>query len=154
MMSQCVSHLSLKERGPEQVISKIVVTASAVFLVGTGLALNFLPQEVAAALGLGAAPMVVLILQVLAAALLGMGFLNWLSKGNPMGGIYSRPLALENLLLYGVAAISLDRAALHAATPRLIELAAVVFTAFAIAFGWLMFLHDPTRKSQNKPAKP
>jgi len=154
MMSSLHFSSEFERERPEQVISKIVVTASAVFLVGAGLALNFLPQEVAAALGLGAAPMVVLILQVLAAALLGMGFLDWLSKGNPMGGIYSRPLALENLLLYGVAAISLDRAALHATAPRLIELVAVVFTAFAIAFGWLMFLHNPTRKSQNKPAKP
>ena len=54
--------------------SKIVVTSSAILLFGAGLALNFLPQEVAAALGLGNASMAVLLLQVLSAALLGWGF--------------------------------------------------------------------------------
>jgi hypothetical protein len=132
--------------------SKIVVTASAILLFGAGLALNFLPQEVAAALGLGNAPMAVLLLQVLSAALLGMGFLNWLSRGNPMGGIYSRPLALQNLLLFGVGAIALDRAALRGASLPAVQLAACVFTVFAVAFGWLMFFHDPIPESQqNEP---
>ena len=119
-----------------------------------GLALNFLPQEVAAALGLGNAPMAVLVLQVLSAALLGMGFLNWLSKGNPMGGIYSRPLALQNFLFFGVSAISLDRAALRAAPLPAIQLAACVVTVFAVAFGWLMFFHDPIPKEQKNEPHP
>jgi hypothetical protein len=126
--------------------SKMVLTVSAGFLCVMGLALDFLPQEAAAELGLGVAPMVVLILQVFSAALLGMGFLNWLSRGNPMGGIYSRPLALQNLLFFGVGAIPLDRAAFHAAPTLAIRLAACVFTVFAAAFGWLMFFHDPIPK--------
>jgi hypothetical protein len=138
----------------KQVKSPIVLTASAILLFGMGLALNFLPQEVAAALGLGNAPMAVLVLQVLSAALLGMGFLNWLSKGNPMGGIYSRPLALQNFLFFGVSAISLDRAALRAAPLPAIQIAACVFTAFAVAFGWLMFFHDPISKEQTNEAHP
>ena len=134
--------------------STIVVTASAVLLFGGGLALNFLPQEVAAALGLGNAPMAVLLLQVLSAALLGMGFLNWLSRGNPMGGIYSRPLALQNLLLFGVGAIALDRAALRGAPLPAIQVAACVFTVFAVAFGWLMFFHDPIPESRKNEPHP
>jgi hypothetical protein len=127
--------------------SKLILTACAVFLFGVGLALSFLPQEVASALGLGNLPMVVLLLQVLAAALLGMGYLNWLSRGNRMGGIYSRPLGLQNLLLFGVAAISLDRAVLHAPQILAVQLAAGVCTGFALAFGWLTFFHDPIRES-------
>jgi hypothetical protein len=120
---------------------------SAVLLLSTGLALNFLPQEIAATLGLGIAPTTVLLLQVLSAAFLGMGYLNWLSRGNPMGGIYSRPLALQNLLFFGVGAISLDRAAFHAPHILAIQIAACVFTALAVAFSWLMFFHDPNRGS-------
>jgi len=134
------------------VTSKIVLTASAVFLFGAGLALNFLPQEVAAGLGMAAASIAVLALQVLSAALLGMGFLNWLSKANPMGGIYSRPLALQNFLFFGVGAISLDRAVLHGTPLPAIQSAAALFTLFALAFGWLMFFHDPIPKAQeNEP---
>jgi hypothetical protein len=134
--------------------SKIVLTSSAAFLFIVGLALDFLPQEAAAAAGLGVAPMVVLILQVLAAALLGMGFLNWLSRGNPMGGIYSRPLALQNFLFFGIAAIPLDRAAFHASAIPAIQLAACVFTVFAAAFAWLMFFHDPIQKTQGNVPHP
>lgn len=115
--------------------SKVVLTASAILLFVLGIVLDFMPQEVGAAFGMGVAPMTSVALQVLAAAFLGMGFLNWLSKGNPMGGIYSRPLALQNFLLFGVAGIALDRAAF-------------VFTAFALAFAWLLFLHDPLAHRQ------
>jgi hypothetical protein len=134
--------------------SKIVLTASAVLLFGAGLALNFLPQEVAAALGMGNAPTAVLLVQVLSAALLGMGFLNWLSKGNPMGGIYSRPLALQNFLFFGVSSISLDRTALRSASLPAIQLAACVVTLFAVAFGWLMFFHDPIPKESKSEPHP
>jgi hypothetical protein len=135
-------------------ISKIALTASAIFLFGAGLALNFFPQETAAPLGLGYALGGVLLLQVLSAALLGMGFLNWLSKGNPMGGIYSRPLALQNFLFFGVSAVALDRAALHGTPLPAIQLTACVFTLFAVAFGWLMFFHDPISKEQKKEPNP
>jgi hypothetical protein len=134
--------------------SKIVLTASAVFLLGAGVCLDFLPQEVAAALGLSSEATAVVLLQVLAAAFLGTGFMNWLSKGKPMGGIYSRPLALQNLLLFGVAAITLDKAALHASMARGIQLSAILFTAFAIAYCWLMFFHDPVQEVQKTQPQP
>ena len=134
--------------------SKIVLTVCAGFLCVMGLALDFLPQEAAAALGLGLTPIAVLILQVFSAALLGMGFLNWLSRGNPMGGIYSRPLALQNLLFFGVGAISLDRAAFHTGPILAIQMAACVFTVFAAAFAWLMFFHDPIPKVQKNEPHP
>jgi hypothetical protein len=131
--------------------SKIVMMASAGLLVGGGLLLNFLPQEAAAALGMGSVPVAALPLQVLSGALLGMGFLNWLSRDKPMGGIYSRPLALQNFVLFGVGAIALDRAALRGSMPPLVQLTAVAFTVFAGAFGWLMFFHDPVADAQKNP---
>ena len=134
--------------------SKIVLTTSALFLGILGVVLDFLPQETAAALGLGMEPMAVLLLQVLAAALLGMGFMNWLSRGNPMGGIYSRPLALQNFLFFGVGAIPLDRAVLHLEPKLAVQLAACIFTVFAVAFGWLMFFHDPIPKAQKEEPHP
>ena len=124
-------------------VSRIIVTASAIFLLGLGIGLDFLPQEAAVRIGLGAAPQAALLLQVVAAAFLGMGFMNWFSKGNPMGGIYSRPLALQNFLCFAVGAIALDRAALRGAVTQGIQAAAIAFTLFALAFGWLIFFHDP-----------
>jgi len=127
--------------------SRIIVTASALFLLALGVGLDFLPQEASVRMGLGTASQAALVIQVLAAAFLGLGFMNWLSKGNPMGGIYSRPLALQNFLSYGVGAIALDRAVLHGAAPLAIEAAAMPFTLFTLAFAWLLFFHDPIGQS-------
>ena len=135
-------------------ISRIIITASAVFLIVLGIGLDFLPQEVAASLGLGNAPVAAVVLQVMAAAFFGMGFMNWLSKGNPMGGIYSRPLALQNFLSFGVGAVTLGRAVLHGAVPQGIQAAAIAFTTFALAFGWLLFFHDPVAAAQKKQLLP
>lgn len=131
-------------------ISKVIVTAAALFLLALGIGLDFLPQEAAARIGLGTTPMAALPLQVLAAAFLGMGFLNWFSKANPMGGIYSRPLALQNFLCFGVGAVPLDRAALHGGVPPALGAAAVVFTLFALAFAYLLFFHDPIGRVQTE----
>jgi hypothetical protein len=130
--------------------SKIILTASAVFLFAAGLILDFLPQEIAATLNLGSSAAITVLMQVLAAAFLGMGFMNWLSKSNPMGGIYSRPLALQNFLFFGVAAIALDKVALHGGTQRSLQSAAIAFTIFALTFGWLLFFHDPIGKSKQE----
>ena len=119
-------------------------------LLGLGVGLDFLPQEVASNLGFGSAMLAPLPLQVLAAAFLGVGFMNWLSKDNPMGGIYARPLALQNFLLFGVGAITLDRTALHGTAARGFQLAAIMFTVLALAFGWLMFFHDPVAEAQKE----
>jgi uncharacterized membrane protein len=129
-------------------LSRIILTAAAIVLLATGLALDFLPQETAAALGLPPAAAVTLILQTLAAALLGLGFLNWFSRANPMGGIYSRPLALCDLLLFGVTAVTLVRVVARKALqpmPLILTIAAAVTTVFAAAFIWLMFFHDPIK---------
>ena len=132
-------------------LSKLVLTCTALLLFTLGLALDFLPQETAAALSLPAAPGVILLLQVLAAALLGLGYLNWLSRANPMGGIYSRPLALCNLLFFAVSAIPLIRTTIHNSMPPAISAAAAIAATFALAFAWLMFFHDPTRSLQSTP---
>jgi hypothetical protein len=129
-------------------VSKIILTATALLLVVVGLALDFLPQEAATCLGLPAAAALTVILQCLAAALLGLGYLDWLSRANLMGGIYSRPLALANLLFFAVSAITLVRFTAEHATPTALRVASIVASVFAILFAWLMFFHDPTRSAK------
>ena len=132
-------------------LSRLILTCTAALLFALGLLLDFLPQETAASLNLPAAPGVIVLLQVLAGALLGLGYLNWLSRSNPMGGIYSRPLALCNLLFFAVSAITLLRATARNSMPPAIGVAAAVATVFALAFIWLMFFHDPTSNPRPTP---
>ncbi len=129
-------------------ISRPILTLAALLLFVLGLVIDFMPQETAVVLGLQDSPTLTVLIQSLAAALLGMGLLNWFSKTNPMGGIYSRPLGLANMLLFGVSAITLVRASLRSAMPLSIRIAAVVATVFAAAFVWLLFFHDPVGKAR------
>ena len=129
--------------------SRLILSTAGLVLFLSGAALSFLPQETAAALGLAPAVALVLVMQVFSAALLGLGILNWFSRANLIGGIYSRPLALANFLFFGVSAVSLDRVAVNHGVPQVILIAAIVASLFAIAFFWLLFIHDPIGK---KPA--
>jgi hypothetical protein len=134
--------------GEASMISRPILTLAALLLFVLGLVIDFMPQETAVVLGLQDSPTLTVLIQSLAAALLGMGLLNWFSKTNPMGGIYSRPLGLANMLLFGVSAITLVRASLRSAMPLSIRIAAVVATVFAAAFVWLLFFHDPVGKAR------
>ena len=129
--------------------SKVVLVASAAVLLATGLVLNFAPDETAAWLGAPPSPVVSVILQVLAAALLGMGFLNYFSRANMIGGIYGRPLALGNLLIFAISAIVLGRGA-HGST--ILLTAAAVAAILALAFAWRIFIADPIAE-QEKSSK-
>ena len=131
--------------------AKIVVTASAVLLLALGLLLNFMPQESASALGIPASPATTAMLQVLAAALLGMGILDWFSRANRMGGIYGRPLALGNFLLFGAGAIALSPGHGLAAS-RAIQALAIAYSILALGYCWLIFFGDPVaEEAKGKP---
>ena len=128
--------------------SKAVLGASGVVLFVLGIVLNFAPQETARLLGAGESTGVVLIIQTLAGALGGMGILDWFSRANRVGGIYGRPLALGNLLLFGIAAISLWRAVGVGGVPRVV--AAVVASGLALDWAWLLFVHDPVAEETRR----
>ena len=67
--------------------TKFLMTASALFMGIIGIAITFLPQELAAYLGAENNSSTVLLIQILGAAYMGFGFLNWMGKGNIIGGI-------------------------------------------------------------------
>ncbi len=65
--------------------------------------------------------------------------MNWMAKGSRVGGIYSRPIAIGNIVHFAIGAITLDRFALrgHEAWP--VIALAVVYTLFAVGFGVVVF---------------
>jgi hypothetical protein len=120
--------------------SRVLMAASAVFLFGAGLLLNFAPQEIATLLGVsGGRPTM---LQILAGSLMGMGVINWMWKGHAVGGIYGRPIGLGNLLQFAVGAMGLGRAASAEAKPVIWGLLAF-YVLFALWFGVVVFGGGP-----------
>jgi len=119
--------------------TRALMAASAVFLGITGIAALFAPDEILRAANVASAPFLAPLVQLCAALLLGFAMTNWMAKGSRVGGIYSRPIAVGNLLHFAVGAITLDRFALrgHEAWPMLVF--ATIYTIFAVGFGLVVF---------------
>jgi hypothetical protein len=123
--------------------SRALMTTSAVYLLGTGVVLTFLSQEVAALAGLAEASAGPLLLQLVAALYLGMGFTNWMWRLNLVGGIYGRPIGVGNVVHFTVGAFALGRAAVGSLVTPAIWPIVWLYVLFALAFAWIIFYRNP-----------
>lgn len=124
--------------------TKWLMSASAVGMGVIGLAATFLPQEIAARVGVGGAGPVILLLQVAGGLYLGFAILNWFARDMAIGGIYNRPIVAGNLLHCTVVGLALAKSV--AGGERQVGLVAltVAYGLFAAWFGRTL-LHSPTR---------
>ena len=84
-----------------------LLTTSALLLAVLGVALSFLPQEILTLAGAQPVPRLVLLVQLGGAMALAWAILNWMSRGQRLGGIYNRPLALANVLHFATGSVTL-----------------------------------------------
>ena len=118
--------------------TRILMLLSAAFMFALGLITTFSPQSF---LMHGASPSEALIVQAAGALYLGFAMTNWMAKDNLIGGIYSRPVAMGNLLhFFAVAMALLKISATPQRTPTILALTAI-YTVFAIWFGLVVFTH-------------
>ena len=113
--------------------TSLVITALALVQLALGVALIFLPQETAAVLfaKTGAPPVLV---SLVGACLFGFGQLNWMTRHNPIGGLYGRPALMANLTHFFIGGLALARAS---ETPGLWG-AAAFYLAGAAFYGLLL----------------
>ena len=125
--------------------TKILMTSSALFLAIIGILLSFLPNEIMDYLNVESNIITLLFLKILSALYLGFGILNWMAKGTIIGGIYNRPIAIGNLMHFGVGAIALVKIVSNIQThSEIIISLAVVYVIFAILFAYV-FKTNPTK---------
>jgi len=125
--------------------TKIVMTSSALLLTGIGILLSFLPNEVMEYLNVESNTITILFLNLLSALYLGFGLLNWMAKGTLIGGIYNKPIAIGNLMHFGVGAIALVKVTSSIQTHSEITISlTVVYVIFVILFAYV-FLTNPTK---------
>lgn len=124
--------------------TRILMTASALFMVVLGATASFLPEEILRYTGTVPAALINSVVQACGALYLGFAALNWMARGLLIGGIYGRPLALGNFLHFVVVAITLVKVLLELRLPIVIALT-VIYAVFAAWFGLVLFTH---------PAKP
>ena len=121
------------------------MTSSALFLAIIGILLSFLPNETVAHLNVEPNIITILFLKIMSALYLGFGILNWMAKGTLIGGIYNRPIAIGNLMHFGVGAIALFKiASNNQAHSEIIISLTAVYVIFAILFAYV-FRTNPTK---------
>ncbi len=127
--------------------TKLVMTLSAVVLGAVGIALSFLPQEVFSLFSQAIPSRLdTVTLQILGALYFAFAMTNYTAKGNLIGGIYGRPVAIGNLCHFTIAALALLKAYFSGLSTILIP--ALIYSAFAIAFAVIFFTH-PLKNSEH-----
>jgi hypothetical protein len=126
--------------------TKILMLSSALFMTVLGLIATFAPKELLASTGSGSQGMTLLLVQAAGGLYLGFAFLNWMAKDNLIGGVYSRPVAMGNLLHFFIVAMALLRVAISTQRTNALTLATILYAAFAIWFGLVAFT-NPLRKT-------
>lgn len=120
-----------------------ILTLSAIVLFIAGGAALFAADEVARWLDPAPSRAMPLMVQLAASGLLGFAAMNWMSRGNRIGGIYGRPIGIGNLLLFLTAALSLGKPAMSGDLPAAVAIVTAAFALLAVSFAWLVFVHDP-----------
>ena len=125
--------------------TKILLTSSAIFLAIIGILLSFLPHEIVDYLNIESNSITILFLKILSALYLGFGILNWMAKGTLIGGIYNKPIAIGNLMHFGVGAIALVKVVSTIRThSEIIISLTIVYVIFAMLFAYV-FRTNPVK---------
>lgn len=77
--------------------------------------------------------------------------LDWTARYNLIGGIYSRPVAIGNLLHFLSAGLAMVKALADGAVPGALWPLTAVYVVFAAGFGVVLFRH-PGRAAAAAPA--
>jgi hypothetical protein len=126
--------------------TKLLMTLSALFMAGLGIAASFLPQEIATHFGVHSDPIIVLLIQIGGALYLAFAILNWTARSVLIGGIYSRPLALANFLHFVVITTIFLKALVSGFRPIELIVGALIYFVFAVWFGRVLFTHPSTSR--------
>jgi hypothetical protein len=120
--------------------TKTLMIISAIFLAVNGFGFTFFPNEISVLLINDDNHIFILILQILGALYLGFSILNWMSKTNLIGGIYSKPLLIGNLLHFFTASIALIKLTFKVETNlQLIFSYTIIYSLFTLFFGYVFF---------------
>lgn len=127
--------------------SRGLMIASALFLGALGVILSFMPEEFLSFFGLDILPLTVLIMQLAGSLYLALAILNWMSKNSLIGGIYSRPLLIANLVHFMVSSITIVKFSVQILNSSLLILASI-YILFTFTFIYA-FMTNPAKNDFN-----
>jgi hypothetical protein len=131
-----------KRRGFMQ--SRLLMTFSAAVMGAAGLTLTFAPEEILSWCGAPTGGFVLLLVQVIGALYFGFAMLNWMVRDNLIGGIYTRPVVVGNLIHFCMVSLVLLRSFLKGAHGSTILVTLGVYVLLAVWFGLVLVRHPST----------
>ena len=128
--------------------TKTLMIISAIFLAVNGFGFTFFPNEISVLLINDDNHIFILILQILGALYLGFSILNWMSKTNLIGGVYSKPLLIGNLLHFFTASMALIKLTSKVETNlQLIFSYTIIYSLFTLFFGYVFFTNPSLKQT-------
>jgi hypothetical protein len=118
---------------------------SAAFFAVLGVGFTFLPQEILAHVGAQSDGTVVLLMQILGALYLGFAMLNWMSRGNHIGGIYGRPVSMPNFFNCAIGGAALVKWAISHQFAIEFAVMALIYAILTVWFGLVVFIHPANK---------
>ncbi len=119
--------------------TRVLMVSSALFMGVLGIIATFLPQEIFTYNNIEPAAITVTIVKITGALYLGFAVLNWMARGNVIGGIYSRPVAMGNFLHFMVIAIMLIKQLVSGEVTTAMLAGSIFYSIFALCFGYILF---------------
>lgn len=119
--------------------TRFLMAASAVFMALVGIGMATFSEQILTHFGHPAEGFAVALMKVVAGLYLGLAVLNWMARGNLIGGIYSRPVALANFAHFLAVALALLQQAPSAVHTAEIAATGAVNAVFGGAFAFVVF---------------
>ena len=116
------------------------MASSAIFLALLGLALSFLPMEIAGYITPEPAKPILWILQLLGALYFAFAMVNWMAKGAAIGVIYNKPVAIGNFTHFTIGGLVLVKGiAGQVDVHPIFWVLTILYTMLAVSFGIILF---------------
>ena len=128
--------------------TKILMTSGAILFALIGINLILFPKEILNHLELGVSDTLEILMQTLGSLYYGLAMLNWMSKGNLIGGIYNRPIVVANLTHFEVAVLVLIKGIYtNQILSYIIWIITIIYSIFTILFGIVLLKHSDNKKN-------
>lgn len=122
-----------------------LLTASALLYLVAGMAFIFAGDELLRAAGAEGTAVEVALVQLLGAALFGLGMMNWMNRFAQVGGIYGRPLVVANFANGFIGALMLVHVARQAPMTAPLAAGLATYALLALGFG-ARLIGSPVRR--------
>ncbi|MFN0156970.1 MAG: hypothetical protein ACKVRP_02735 [Bacteroidota bacterium] len=126
--------------------TRLVMTISAALLLAHGLVLLFAPELLYTLFDLSHSPDGLVGAQLLSAALIGFGLMNWTARGLVLGGIFGRAVVYGNFVYSLIGFFVSLRAGLGGFGNQYFWIEVILSLASAIVFSFLLFRGPISRR--------